>query len=62
MARALMPVRTDSAHWLAHPGCAQAVENFLERESQGMDAYVDELGRHTPFKTAAPPGKPADMA
>jgi len=60
MARALMPVRTHSAHWLAHPGFAQAVENFLEREGQGMDAYVDELGRHTPFKNTASPGKPAE--
>ena len=60
MARALMPVRTHSAHWLAHPGFAEAVENFLAREGQGMDAYVDELGRHTPFKNAASPGKPAE--
>jgi predicted N-acyltransferase len=31
-ARALLPVRTTSAHWLAHPAFADAVERFLERE------------------------------
>jgi predicted N-acyltransferase len=32
MARALMPVKTTSAHWLAHPAFADAVEKFLQRE------------------------------
>ncbi|MEO7392948.1 MAG: GNAT family N-acetyltransferase, partial [Ramlibacter sp.] len=35
IARALMPVRTTSAHWLAHPAFADAVERFLEREGEG---------------------------
>jgi enoyl-CoA hydratase/carnithine racemase len=33
MARALLPVQTTSAHWLAHPAFADAVERFLEREA-----------------------------
>ena len=37
MARALLPVQTSSAHWLAHPAFADAVERFLEREGQGVD-------------------------
>ena len=60
MARALLPVRTPSAHWLAHPGFAQAVGHFLEREDQGMDAYMQELGHHSPFKTATTAGKPVE--
>jgi predicted N-acyltransferase len=50
MARALMPVRTSSAHWLAHPAFADAVERFLEREGEGVDAYLDELALRTPFR------------
>ncbi len=53
MARALMPVATHSAHWLAHPAFADAVEHFLEREDAGMAAYVQELKAHTPFRVAA---------
>ncbi|MBS0318218.1 MAG: N-acetyltransferase, partial [Proteobacteria bacterium] len=43
MARALLPTRTSSAHWLAHPAFADAVERFLAREGQGVDEYLDEL-------------------
>ena len=50
LARALMPVRTDSAHWLAHPDFAQAVTDLLQREGRGIDNYLDELEQHTPFK------------
>ncbi|QNP49075.1 GNAT family N-acetyltransferase [Diaphorobacter aerolatus] len=50
MARALMPVQTHSAHWLAHPGFAEAVERFLEREGQGIAQYMDELNDRSPFK------------
>jgi predicted N-acyltransferase len=51
--RGLMPVETRSAHWLAHPQFARAVENFLERESAGIARYVDELNEHSPFKENA---------
>jgi len=50
MARALMPVATYSAHWLAHPAFADAVERFLERESAGVDNYLDHLAERSPFK------------
>ncbi|TMH70269.1 MAG: N-acetyltransferase [Betaproteobacteria bacterium] len=48
--RGLMPVQTLSAHWLAHPKFARAVETFLERERAGIARYVDELAEHSPFK------------
>lgn len=54
MARALMPVRTSSAHWLAHPAFAEAVERFLEREGQGVEHYLEELAQRTPFRQTAP--------
>ena len=52
MARALMPVKTTSAHWLAHPAFADAVERFLEREGEGIENYMDHLGERSPFKAA----------
>ncbi|ADU36742.1 GNAT family N-acetyltransferase [Variovorax paradoxus] len=50
MARALMPVKTTSAHWLAHPAFSDAVERFLEREGAGIENYMDHLGERSPFK------------
>ncbi|MDI1273681.1 GNAT family N-acetyltransferase [Polaromonas sp.] len=60
MARALLPVKTTSAHWLAHPAFADAVERFLEREGEGMAGYMEELERRNPFRQAGPggPGSP----
>ncbi|HEX5683874.1 MAG TPA: GNAT family N-acetyltransferase [Ideonella sp.] len=52
MARGLTPTPTRSAHWLAHPQFARAVEDFLAREGQGVAAYLDELRERDPFKAA----------
>jgi predicted N-acyltransferase len=52
MARALMPAKTTSAHWLAHPAFADAVERFLEREDEGIANYLDHLGERSPFRHA----------
>jgi predicted N-acyltransferase len=48
--RGLLPVETHSAHWLAHPSFANAIEDYLKRESAGIARYVDELNEHSPFK------------
>jgi predicted N-acyltransferase len=50
MARGFLPTRTWSAHWLAHPSFADAIERFLERESGGIDEYIDELNDRNPFR------------
>src|SRR5207237_7184771 len=50
--RGLLPVQALSAHWLAHPKFARAVEHFLEREGAGITHYVNELVEHSPFKEA----------
>jgi predicted N-acyltransferase len=50
MARALMPAITHSAHWLAHPAFASAVERFLAHENQGMQGYFDHLSKRSPFR------------
>jgi uncharacterized protein len=51
MARALLPVKTTSAHWLAHPAFANAVEQFLEREGRGIEQYLEHLERRSPFRS-----------
>ncbi len=50
MARALMPVKTTSAHWLAQPAFADAVERFLQREGQGIANYLEHLEQRSPFR------------
>ena len=52
MARGFLPTRTWSAHWLAHPSFADAVERFLQREAGGIDDYIDELNDRNPFRKA----------
>lgn len=50
LARGFLPTVTHSAHWLAHPAFADAVARFLERETEHIHAYVDELREHDPFR------------
>jgi predicted N-acyltransferase len=52
MARGLMPVRTQSAHWIAEPRFAQAIGAHLQQESGAIDNYLDELDDRTPFKSS----------
>jgi len=54
MARALLPVKTSSAHYLVHPSFSSAVDNFLAREGQGIENYMEDLERRTPLKSSAP--------
>ncbi len=51
--RGLLPVETLSAHWLAHPQFSRAIEDYLERETEGIAKYVNELNEHSPFKREA---------
>lgn len=55
MARGFEPVATLSAHWLAHPDFADAVGRFLDRETAGMEAYLDELTDRSPFRQRPEP-------
>jgi predicted N-acyltransferase len=49
IARGFEPTRTCSAHWLAHPGFAQAVARYLERERGAVDEYIAAASAHLPF-------------
>ena len=50
LARGFLPNMTFSAHWLRHPEFERAVADFLERERNGLEAHLDELNEHSPFK------------
>jgi predicted N-acyltransferase len=48
LARGFVPIQTQSAHWLAHPGFADAVDRYLEQERAGINAYTE--GLNSPFR------------
>jgi predicted N-acyltransferase len=50
LARGYEPVTTHSAHYLAHPGLADAVGDYLERERNAVDWDIKMLEGHTPFR------------
>jgi predicted N-acyltransferase len=58
MARALLPVRTHSAHWLAHPAFAQAVDRFLQRETSSLDQQMARLQQRSPMCATVHKGAP----
>jgi predicted N-acyltransferase len=51
MARGFLPTTIQSAHYIVDPQFSQAVKHFLDREHQGIAAYVDELAEHNPLKS-----------
>jgi len=51
MARGFLPTTIQSAHYIADPIFSSAVQHFLDREHQGIAAYVDELAEHSPLKS-----------
>jgi len=48
--RGFDPVKTWSAHWISDPRFRDAIADFLERETQHIDHYVDELSGHRAYK------------
>jgi predicted N-acyltransferase len=53
LARGLVPTATHSWHWLENDEFRKAVDRFLERETDAIDHYMDELDG--PFRRE-PPG------
>lgn len=50
LARGYEPIQTHSAHWVADPGFRAAIEDFLDREREGVDSDQLILQQRTPFK------------
>jgi len=51
IARGFLPTPTYSCHWIAEPVFQHAIADFLQRETQGMQHYIEQLTQHSPFKT-----------
>ncbi|QID17223.1 N-acetyltransferase [Nitrogeniibacter mangrovi] len=52
LSRGLLSTPTCSAHWIRDTRFADAIDDFLRRERQGMSLYLDELNERQPFRTA----------
>ena len=50
ISRGFVPTETWSAHWLAHPRFASAVNDFLGRERDYIDEYIGAASQHTPYR------------
>lgn len=48
--RGLLPSSTHSAHWLAHPALAHAVQDFVQREAVAVEEEIKAYGEHSPFQ------------
>ncbi len=56
ISRGFAPETTWSAHWLAHPEFANAIERYLDEEARHVDRYMDAIGSRTPYKATEEPG------
>ena len=50
LARGYMPVTTQSAHYIAHPGLRKAISDYLHRERREVANVGQYLGQHGPFR------------
>jgi predicted N-acyltransferase len=50
IARGFAPVQTHSSHWLRDTDFRRAVADFLAREQNHVEYYMDELNEHSPFR------------
>jgi len=54
VARGFVPQPTWSYHWLRDADFHTAVAGFLKRETRHVDAYMDEIGEHVPYRSDPP--------
>jgi predicted N-acyltransferase len=52
--RGYLPCPTYSAHWIANPSFRDAIEEYLQRETQQVDWEIEALGAHSPFRKSTP--------
>lgn len=50
IARGFLPMKTQSAHYIAHSNFRSAIAEFLQRETRAMDNYGTQLKQASPFK------------
>jgi predicted N-acyltransferase len=52
LARGYVPKTTHSLHYLAHPGLARAVADYLDHERLAVAENQSALAEHAPFRNA----------
>ncbi|MEE8093131.1 MAG: peptidogalycan biosysnthesis protein, partial [Gammaproteobacteria bacterium] len=50
ISRGFTPTATWSNHWIIDPEFGHAVAEFLDRERLHVEAYMDELADHAPYR------------
>jgi len=50
LARGYLPTETYSAHWIAHTGFKEAVDQFLTEERSHVSEEIDYIERYSPFR------------
>lgn len=50
LARGYLPTETYSAHWLRDPGFHDAVADYLQTETKQVEAEINYLAGHSPFR------------
>jgi predicted N-acyltransferase len=54
LARGYLPVATHSLHWIADPGFARAVAQYLRAEAAAVDQEIEVLTAYGPFRRSEP--------
>ncbi|MFW2404603.1 MAG: GNAT family N-acetyltransferase [Gammaproteobacteria bacterium] len=50
IARGFVPTETWSAHWLSHPQFNAAIDDYIGREREYIDDYIDAVNAHVPYR------------
>jgi len=50
LSRGYLPTHTYRAHWIAHEGLRNAVDDFLKSERQHVSMDIEYLDEHSPFR------------
>lgn len=54
IARGFIPTETFSAHWINNERFANAIDNYLKEESRQIEAYMESVHDHLPYKLTDP--------
>ena len=48
--RGFRPTRTYSTHWVGHPEFGRAIDDYLRRERNAVEAYIEDADAELPFR------------
>ena len=57
LARGYLPTQTHSLHWVADPGFARAIAQYLEAEASAVDRDIEVLTAYGPFRRGEAPAE-----